>query len=227
MSKILFIFGGGGELGIPLVKYLKRFDLRIILFLRNKVFELHEGYEVKILPDFEDENSIYKAFLSVIGDGSAEYHLLSMIGAYVGGKPLHDTEPEVFDKLFKSNFTINSIIAKNFIKALKNKAGGSITFISSLTASNPSPDKIAYGVSKNAINYLTKSLSLECRKLGISVNALSPGVIETQQNREWVNDSSDMIPPEMIAEFFNAIINNYRIISGNIIELPFTLKNNA
>ncbi len=46
----------------------------------------------------------------------------------------------------------------------------------------------------------------------------------TKANRIWVENEADLISSEEIGEVVNSIFEHFKIVSGNIFKLPFTLK---
>lgn len=62
---------------------------------------------------------------------------------------------------------------------MRENEGGDIINFSSLRAEIPSSDRTAYSASKKAIITFTENLAVEWAKYNISVNCISPGVIQT------------------------------------------------
>jgi NAD(P)-dependent dehydrogenase (short-subunit alcohol dehydrogenase family) len=75
-----------------------------------------------------------------------------------------------------SQAVIRSLIAREM--------PGAIVNVVSIEALYPLKDHIAYSVSKGALLMQTKAVALDVAPLGIRVNAVCPGVIETRMNRD-------------------------------------------
>ncbi|MCL0102205.1 SDR family oxidoreductase, partial [Dehalococcoidia bacterium] len=78
--------------------------------------------------------------------------------------------------------TTSRFVAKEMVKAGK---GGSIIHISTMGGKIPKPVGIAYPVSKAGLNMLTHVMAVELAPYGIRVNAVSPGVIDTNRSTPY------------------------------------------
>jgi len=65
------------------------------------------------------------------------------------------------------------------------RKGGSIVNIASILGLRVANQLLAYAAAKAALVQVTKALALEWARLGIRVNAIAPGYIETEINREF------------------------------------------
>ena len=63
---------------------------------------------------------------------------------------------------------------------IRQKSAGSIVNISSITGLDGNPGQLAYGASKAALINATLTMALELGENQIRVNAIAPGVIETE-----------------------------------------------
>ena len=68
------------------------------------------------------------------------------------------------------------------------KDGGRIINISSFVTRVASPSVFAYSISKGAINTLTHTLAQQLGVRGITVNAILPGIINTEMNAETLGN---------------------------------------
>ena len=70
-------------------------------------------------------------------------------------------------------------------RMLHHKLAGRIVNIASIGALKPLPGLVAYSMSKAAVAMMTKGMAREWAKHHIAVNALCPGFIETELNKDW------------------------------------------
>jgi enoyl-[acyl-carrier protein] reductase III len=73
--------------------------------------------------------------------------------------------------------------AQHAVRLMERRGGGTIVNISSLGAHRVLPDYVLVGASKAALEALTRYLAVELAPLGIRVNAVSAGVIDTDALR--------------------------------------------
>jgi glucose 1-dehydrogenase len=71
-------------------------------------------------------------------------------------------------------------------------AGGKIVNISSVHEELPFPHFTAYCASKGGIKMMTRNLSIELAPLGITINNIAPGAIETPINKALLNDPAKL-----------------------------------
>jgi NAD(P)-dependent dehydrogenase (short-subunit alcohol dehydrogenase family) len=70
------------------------------------------------------------------------------------------------------------------------RAPGAIVTMSSINAWFGLPDHVAYSVSKGGVMQLTKAMAIALAPLGIRVNAIGPGTIETPLIKDVVRDEA-------------------------------------
>ncbi|XP_035787512.1 LOW QUALITY PROTEIN: dehydrogenase/reductase SDR family member 4-like [Anopheles albimanus] len=85
-----------------------------------------------------------------------------------------------WDKIFEVNVKSSYLLAKEVLPYIRERRGGSIVFISSVTGLVPLAEIGAYAVSKTAILGLTKAVSLELASENIRVNCIAPGIVDTR-----------------------------------------------
>jgi 3-oxoacyl-[acyl-carrier protein] reductase len=92
--------------------------------------------------------------------------------------PLEDVTEEHFHKHFDLNVLGLILASKEAVKHFK--SGGSIVNISSVASTVTPPNSVVYSATKAAVDAVTKALSKELGPRNIRVNAINPGVIETE-----------------------------------------------
>lgn len=107
--------------------------------------------------------------------------------------PAVDVALSDWDKVLDTNtrgaFAVARACARRMIAA---KTGGSIVNIASILGYRVSGHVAPYAASKAALLHLTRALSLEWARHGIRVNAIAPGYIETDLNRDFFATESGL-----------------------------------
>lgn len=92
---------------------------------------------------------------------------------------------EAFDRVMEVNLAGSFFLAQAAAKQMRNQVtGGSILFMSSVTAHQAHKDLAAYGMSKAALEMLAKNLVVEISKYNINVNTIAPGATLTERTRD-------------------------------------------
>ena len=154
---------------------------------------------------------------SVVSDVIDEQHridiLVNCAGVRGGFQPLLDTDLEVWEQTFRVNVTAALLLTKHVAAAMIERGqGGTIVNISSDAAfvGGIAP---AYSCSKAALHQLSRSVAGEVARYGITVNTVSPGLVDTpgvemvtdlqaavQEGGALENPLHRVIQPEEIAE---------------------------
>jgi 3-oxoacyl-[acyl-carrier protein] reductase len=93
--------------------------------------------------------------------------------------PLESITEEHFHKLFNLN-VLGLILASQAATKLFDTAGGSIINISSVVSIRGVPNAAVYSGTKGAVDAITRSLAKELGPSRIRVNAINPGMVETE-----------------------------------------------
>jgi 3-oxoacyl-[acyl-carrier protein] reductase len=93
--------------------------------------------------------------------------------------PLEEITEEHFRRQFDLNVLGLALATRSAVKNF-NPAGGSIVNISSLVSTLGFPNAAVYSGTKGAVDAITRSLARELGPRGIRVNAINPGMVETE-----------------------------------------------
>ncbi|MGW3952338.1 SDR family oxidoreductase [Streptomyces sp. NPDC004752] len=129
-----------------------------------------------------DAETLYTRLEEKLADQGAgtDLDILVNNAGISGPARLHDVTPELFDRLFAVNTRAPFFLVQRGLKNLRD--GGRIINISSAVTRIAYPESIAYAMAKGALNTFTLALAKELGPRGITVNAVSPGFVETDMN---------------------------------------------
>ncbi|WP_199677367.1 SDR family NAD(P)-dependent oxidoreductase [Bacteroides sp. AM10-21B] len=149
------------------------------IWIKPVYFNLLQQDEIRIgVKKIQSEKQPVDGLINIAG--VAKDALFSMVSM--------DTLKFVFDVNFFSQMYLTQFISKLMLR----NGHGSIVFVSSISALDGNIGQLAYSSSKAALIGATRTLSKELASKGIRVNAIAPGVIDTDMNK--------VVPAEMIAE---------------------------
>ena len=93
--------------------------------------------------------------------------------------PLESVTEQDFHSHFDTNVLGAILATQEALKAFDG-SGGAVINLSTISSTNPSPNSLLYSASKSAIDTITRELALELAPKGIRVNAIAPGMTETE-----------------------------------------------
>ena len=114
--------------------------------------------------------------------------------------PLEALDLEKFDACFAVNVRAAVHLTTALLPLLKRSGCASVINVTSIHESVPYPHNAAYSMSKAALAMFTKTAAIELAPLKIRVNNLAPGAIETDMNRDVI----EQIGREKFAEWIPA-----------------------
>jgi NAD(P)-dependent dehydrogenase (short-subunit alcohol dehydrogenase family) len=94
-------------------------------------------------------------------------------------KPILEVSYEDWSRVLAVNLTGPFLCAQAAAPLLRDSGGGSIVNVTSISGLRASTLRTAYGTSKAGLAHLTKQQAAEFAALGIRVNAVAPGPVDT------------------------------------------------
>ena len=176
--------GIGKELLIQFAK--KSCDIWACVRRENQEFtelinELQESYKVKITPvyfDLTEESQIKLGIQSILKEKKQIDVLINNAGIAYGGL-FTMTSMDKLKEVFQVNYFAQIYIAQLVSRAMMRQKSGVIINMASVGGIEANPGYLAYGSSKAALIWATKCMAKELGNYGIRVNAVAPGLTET------------------------------------------------
>lgn len=205
-NKVAIITGGTRGIGFETVKTFLENKAKVVLLgsrqetvekAVNSLLEENSNYEVfGLYPNLSNEQEVKEAFDKVVEKYGHIDILINNAGASSSTPLLNYTEEE-YDKIVNLNIKSVFTCSKVVVPYMEENKGGVIINTSSMVSIYGQPSGCMYPSSKFAVNGLTKSLSRELAPKNIRVNAVAPGITET--------DMVKNLPKEMIEPLIKTI----------------------
>lgn len=128
--------------------------------------------------DFSQRDAVYDFIHQLKQDIDKVDVLINNAGTIIR-KPVVEHSDEMWDNVMDINLNAPFILSREIGKDMVSRRAGKIIFTASLLTFQGGITVPGYAASKGAIGQLTKALANEWASLGVQVNAIAPGYIET------------------------------------------------
>jgi 3-oxoacyl-[acyl-carrier protein] reductase len=136
------------------------------------------GKAVAIQADVAKRADVKRLFEEIKAKLGKPNILVNNAGVYQFG-PFESLTEQDFHRHFDTNVLGVILATQEAVKAFDG-SGGAVINLSTISSTNPSPNSLLYSASKSAIDTITRELALELAPKGIRVNAIAPGMTETE-----------------------------------------------
>jgi len=199
-DKVVLLSGGASGIGRATARLLAREGASVVVgdidldggrAIAREITE-SGGRAVATRCDLRDEDSV-SAFVALAVAEFGGIDGLDHNAAW--SHPRLDTDAGgidlgVWSRVIDTNARGALLLARHALPTMIEQGGGSIVMISSGTSTIGESTRVAYGVSKAAINQLTRHLATRYGREGVRTNAVAPGFILT--------DTAESLVPEEI-----------------------------
>jgi 3-oxoacyl-[acyl-carrier protein] reductase len=181
----VIVTGGSRGIGLAVAQILAANEYTVIAIARQETRELAAAREqapdsLYFVPfDLSEVGKLHELAREVRQRFGPIYGLINNAG--LGTEGILATMPESsIERLVQLNTLAPIILTKYVVRSMMNEGAGRIVNISSIIASTGYSGLSVYGATKAATIGFTKSLAREVGRLGITVNAVAPGFLETE-----------------------------------------------
>jgi NAD(P)-dependent dehydrogenase (short-subunit alcohol dehydrogenase family) len=192
---VAIVTGGGSGIGRASALSLARLGMAVVV----------AGRRPQPLADtagaIVSEGGRAVAFPCDLGDSGAPGALVAAAAAEFGRidalvnnaatitvKPLAEWRSEELDEHFAVNVRAPFLLIQAAVAHLRSSPVAAVVNISSSSGSMVRPGQSVYGMSKAALEYLTKALAAELAEDRIRVNCIAPGPVDTPIHATWADD---------------------------------------
>jgi len=192
-NKTAVITGCNRGIGKKILEVFSANGATIFACVRNvseefKTFtnEMEKKFNNKIIPiqfDLNDEDQVKKAASNILSSNSP-VDILVNNAATIYTALFQMTSIKKLKETFETDFFSQTLFTQYILKSMIKKKSGSILYISSSSALDGNEGRSAYSSAKAATIAQAKALSREVGMYNIRVNAIAPGLTDTDMMKE-------------------------------------------
>lgn len=185
-DKVAVVTGGTRGIGLEVVRTFKQNGANVILFgskpeTVEKAIDVLESEGLKVegyYPNLNNIDELNETFKKIV-EKYGHIDILVNNAGISANKKITDTSVEEFENVINLNVNAMFTVIKAVVPYMKEERNGVILNTSSMVSIYGQPSGVGYPASKFAVNGITKSLARELAPFNIRVNAVAPGVTNT------------------------------------------------
>jgi len=185
-TPVAVVTGGARGIGLAIGQWFLAHGHRVVLLdndgdtLSKTASTLNDPDNVlAVLCDVSDPQQVQTAVAKVTAAFGRIDALVNNAGVAVF-KPIAETSFEEWRQVMGTNLDGAFLCTQACAPIMRKTGGGSIVNIASISGLRASTLRVAYGTSKAALIHLTKQQAVELGHVGIRVNAIAPGPVDTE-----------------------------------------------
>ena len=197
MTGVMVVTGGSRGIGAAIARHAGHAGYKVCVNYRERADKAEEvvaaiaaaGGEAKaIQADVSQEAEVRRLFAEVDASLGPVTALANNAGIMMV-ELVEDMSADILNHLWATNITSAFLCAREAIRRMSSKhggGGGSIVNLSSIASKKGGRgQRVHYAASKGALNTMTIGLATEVAGEGIRVNAVLPGLIDTDMHEPW------------------------------------------
>jgi 3(or 17)beta-hydroxysteroid dehydrogenase len=196
-GKVALVTGGASGIGFATASLLLDEGARVVLTDRDaSQFPSVSAASAHRASFHVLDVTCEQEWISVTDAIVAEFGRIDILVNNAGVALLKDIEATAFDEwrsLMAVNLDGTFLGCKHAVRFMKDRGGGSIVNISSVTGLIGNGNLAAYSASKGGVRLLTKSVALHCARKGYNIrcNSVHPSFVETPMLRSMIAKARD------------------------------------
>jgi 3-oxoacyl-[acyl-carrier protein] reductase len=201
---VAIVTGGSRGIGRSIVEVLSAAGMEVVFTYRQnaaaaaEVVAASKGGRVTAEPvDVRDANAC-SAFVEKVVDRTGRIDVLVNNAGVIRDNTLGMLEDEDVRVVLETNVTGVFNMTRSVAQLMIAQRHGKIISISSVAGEKGGRGQTNYAASKGAINAFTRSLAVELAPRGITVNAVAPGVIDTEMSRDVRELAGDAVQSRIL-----------------------------
>ncbi len=188
-DKVAIVTGGSGGIGRAIVQVLAAAGMEVVFTYRGNATSVAEitaaNPGAKISGEAVDirDSAACAALAEKIFDRTGRIDVLVNNAGVIRDNPLTAMEDDDVKTVLETNVTGTFNMTRAVVPFMISQRWGKIVNISSVSGEKGGRGQTNYAASKGAMNAFTKALAVEVAPRNITVNAVAPGVIDTEMSR--------------------------------------------
>jgi NAD(P)-dependent dehydrogenase (short-subunit alcohol dehydrogenase family) len=202
-GKIVVITGGETGIGRATVEAFARANATVVIagFLEDEgqsvVSSLvTEGHEVEFIKtDVQQETMIESVVAQILSTHRQIDILINNASIFDGFAGINETSTRLWDKVINTNLRGAFLMSRTVLKGMMQRKEGTIVNVSSVGGLIGGADGLAYTTSKFGVIGMTRQMACDLTAKGIKVNAVCPGMIQTDMRKHSTRILGTDAPP--------------------------------
>ena len=212
VNKVVLVTGGSRGIGAEIVKMLAKENYSIVLnynHSKEQAIQIQEelkkqGKQIEIFQADVSKREAVKKLIQFTINTFGTIDVLINNAGIAQTKLFTEITDEEWNNVINVNLNSAFYCSREAVKNMIHNKNGLIINISSIWGITGASCEVAYSTSKAALNGFTKALAKELGPSNIRVNAIAPGIINTEMNNhlsdEELENIKEEIPLERIGE---------------------------
>lgn len=199
-GRVALVTGASSGLGVAFAHALAEQGADVAILARRverleQVADECRAFGVRCLPvacDVSSEESI-KAAVAQVKDEFGRIDVLVNNAGVCEYAPLEDHTTAQWDKVIATDLTSVFLMTREVAPLFREQGYGRVVNIASVGAIQAGATQIGYFAAKGAVLQVTRALAAELAPYGVLVNALAPGVFDTEMTHDALEAEGSLV----------------------------------